>query len=91
VIKIDFLPYKMPVEYEKMLFGYDKKLLRKTLEENGFEKKGLYIFKVLNFKTDGTNFRSIRLRDEGYRISFTTKIRDKSGYDIENEVYVSDF
>ncbi len=79
------------IEYEKLLYGYNKQDIIEQLESNGFAYKGTYLFKILNFKTDNTEFKTIRLRDEGHRITFTTKKIHSSEYDEEYEVNVSDF
>jgi adenylate cyclase class 2 len=79
----------MSKEIEKRFFNFDRLNIEKILKELGAVKKGLYLFKVVQFK--GTfPIITLRLRDEGYRITFTIKEKTDD-YDLENEVIVNNF
>lgn len=82
----------MPLEYEYNFYGYDKKKLIKTMKQNGGKKFGTFIFRIMVFKNPSDETVYIRVRDEGFKITMTTKKKDKkSGFDEENEVIVNDF
>jgi adenylate cyclase class 2 len=79
----------MSKEIEKRFFNFDRLNIEKKLKELGAVKKGMYLFKVVQFK--GTfPIITLRLRDEGYRITFTIKEKTND-YDLENEVIVNNF
>jgi adenylate cyclase class 2 len=79
----------MSKEIEKRFFNFDRLNIEKILKELGAVKKGMYLFKVVQFK--GTfPIITLRLRDEGYRITFTIKEKTDD-YDLENEVIVNNF
>jgi predicted adenylyl cyclase CyaB len=79
----------MSKEIEKRFFNFDRLEIEKILKELGAVKKGIFLFKVVQFK--GTfPIITLRLRDEGYRITFTIKEKTND-YDLENEVIVNNF
>jgi len=79
----------MSKEIEKRFFNFDRLDIEKILKELGAVKKGIFLFKVVQFK--GTfPIITLRLRDEGYRITFTIKEKTDD-YDLENEVIVNNF
>jgi adenylate cyclase class 2 len=80
----------MSKEIEKRFYTFDRKELEEKIKELGGVKKGMYNFQVLAFvQPEGYNL--LRLRDEGHRITFTLKQKGADGYELENEVNVSNF
>jgi predicted adenylyl cyclase CyaB len=85
----------MSKEIELRFFSFDRKILNEKIKELGGVKKGMYHFKVVNFFPPAP-YNTLRVRDEGHRITFTIKekqkqIGDTRSYDIENEVNISNY
>ena len=80
----------MPIEIEKRFKNFNYKKAKKIIKNNGFTFFGSFLFKVIYYKSDHPN-KTIRLRDEGYRITFTIKMYDKNNYEFEDEIIVNDF
>ena len=84
----------MSVEYEYEFLNYDKKYIISEIKKKGAKKLGQFIFKVIVF-THPLSEKSatyIRIRDEGHKITMTTKTKsDKSQFENENEVIINDF
>ena len=85
----------MSKEIELKFFSFDRKILNEKIKELGGVKKGMYHFKVVNFYPP-IPYNTLRVRDEGHRITFTIKEKQKSAgdirsYDIENEVNISNY
>ena len=84
----------MSVEYEYEFLNYDKKHIISEIKKKGAKKLGQFIFKVIVFmhplSKDGSTY--IRIRDEGHKITMTTKTKsDKSQFENENELIINDF
>jgi adenylate cyclase class 2 len=84
----------MSVEYEYEFLNYDKKHVISEIKKKGAKKLGQFIFKVIVFthplSKDASTY--IRIRDEGHKITMTTKTKsDKSQFENENEVIINDF
>jgi len=80
----------MSKEIERRFYTFDRKILEEKIKEFGGVKKGMYLFQILVF-IPPKSYSMLRLRDEGYRITFTLKKRGSDGYEIEDEVIVSNF
>ena len=83
----------MPLEYEYGFFNYNKTNVIKNIKKLGFKKKGIFLFKVINF-THPLNIQNayIRIRDEGHRITLTYKSPNpKSKFENEDEVIIDNF
>jgi len=80
----------MSSEIEKRFKDFNYKKITKKLLKNEFTKVGAFVFKIINFKGLVPNQR-IRIRDEGFRITFTIKILSENSYDTEYEVIVNDY
>ena len=80
----------MPKEIEKRFFKFDEARLKEQIIALGGVRKGIFHFKVINFKPPASLDR-LRLREEGFRITFTIKKKGADGYDEENEVIVNNF
>ena len=85
----------MSKEIELKFFSFDRKILNEKIKDLGGIKKGMYHFKVVNFYPPAP-YNTLRVRDEGHRITFTIKEKQKSAgdirsYDIENEVNISNY
>ena len=84
----------MSIEYEYEFLNYDKKHIISEIKKKGAKKLGQFIFKVIVFmhplSKDGSTY--IRIRDEGHKITMTTKTKsDKSQFENENELIINDF
>jgi len=79
----------MSKEIEKRFFNFDRLEIEKILKELGAVKKGIYLFKIVQFKANPP-IKTLRVRDEGFRITFTIKEKTND-YDIENEVIINNF
>ena len=83
----------MSIEYEYEFLNYDKKHIISEIKKKGAKKLGQFIFKVIIFiHPHGGNTTYIRIRDEGHKITMTTKTKsEKSQFENENEVIINDF
>lgn len=84
----------MSIEYEYEFLNYDKKHIISEIKKRGAKKLGQFIFKVIVFTHPLSEKAStyIRVRDEGHKITMTTKTKsDKSQFESENEVIINDF
>jgi adenylate cyclase class IV len=82
----------MPREYEYRYKNFNKKDILKKFKNLGAIKNGHYIFRVQVFMHSNKNINTyIRVRDEGHRITMTTKIKTNNEFVEENEVIVNDF
>ena len=84
----------MSLEIEQNFYNFDIADIRSKLTKLGAKKK-VYLFKVYESYSKEKK-QSIRLRDEGHRITFTIKkLKNKSKpnnkYDREYEINISDF
>lgn len=79
----------MSKEIEKRFVNYDRLFIESKLKEIGAKKKGMFLFKIIQFKTKPP-IKTLRIRDEGFRITFTVKEKTND-YDIENEVNIDNF
>jgi adenylate cyclase class 2 len=79
----------MSKEIEKRFFNFDRLNIEKILKELGAVKKGIYLFKIVQFKANSP-IKTLRVRDEGFRITFTIKEKTND-YDLENEVIINNF
>jgi len=84
----------MSVEYEYEFLNYDKKYIISEIKKKRAKKLGQFIFKVIVF-THPLSEKSatyIRIRDEGHKITMTTKTKSaNSQFENENEVIINDF
>ena len=82
----------MPLEYEYRYQNINKTKILKKIQELGGYKTGHWIFRVQVFIHSHKNPNTyIRVRDEGHRITMTTKITNNKEFINENEVIVSNF
>lgn len=84
----------MSIEYEYEFLNYDKKHIISEIKKKGAKKIGQFIFKVIVFTHPLSEKAStyIRVRDEGHKITMTTKTKsEKSQFENENEVIIDDF
>lgn len=84
----------MSVEYEYEFLNYDKKHIISEIKKKGAKKLGQFIFKIIVFihplSKDSSTY--IRVRDEGHKITMTTKTKsEKSQFENENEITIDDF
>ena len=81
------------MEYEYAFKKYNKKKIISKIQKLGAEFFGHFIFKVIVFlHPQEGNKTYIRIRDEGYKCTMTTKTKsNKSQFSIENEVIIDDF
>jgi len=79
----------MSKEIEKRFFNFDRLEIEQKLKELDAVKKGIYLFKVVQYKANPP-IKTLRVRDEGFRITFTIKEKTND-YDIENEVIINNF
>ena len=85
----------MGKEIEKRFFNYNKKeVINKIMKEMNGKYKGEHIFKVWKFnipKNMSSDIHTLRVRDEGFKKTFTIKKRGKNDtYDTEYEVKIQD-
>ena len=67
----------MSLEIEKRFKNFDYKETVQKLLDNNFTKVGGFMFKIATYKGLTPNQR-IRVRDEGFRTTFTIKIINKN-------------
>jgi predicted adenylyl cyclase CyaB len=80
----------MSLEIEKRFINFDYKTLKQKLKDNEIKKTGEYLFKLSSY--EGTKKgQSIRIRDEGDKITFTIKQKNEGNYDTEWEVIINDY
>ena len=79
----------MSKEIERRFFNFDRLEIERRLKEFNAVKKGIFFFKIIQYERNAP-IKRIRLRDEGFRVTFTIK-EQTNDYDLENEVVVSDF
>ena len=81
------------MEYEYSFKKYDKKKIISQIQKLGGNFFGHFIFKVIVFMHPYEGNKTyIRIRDEGYKCTMTTKTKpNKSHFFIENEVIIDDF
>lgn len=77
------------IEFEKRYYGFDYNETKQKILAGGFKNTGNYLFTVTKFDSRETN-KTIRIRDEGHRITFTIKLSGGQ-FDEEHEVNVSDY
>lgn len=80
----------MGLEYEYRYINYNKKEIIKLIKSNGGGKKGTYLFKVTVFTHPNEKTMYIRVRDEGHRITMTTKTHSGEFSD-ENEIIIDNY
>ena len=83
----------MSIEYEYQVTEYDKDKLLVKMKDNEFVFVGIYIFKVQTFYHPLMSEKNtyIRVRDEGTKVTMTTKKKGKNGFDKEYEITVNNF
>ena len=79
----------MSKEIERRFFNFDRLEIERKLKEFNAVKKGIFFFKIIQYERNAP-IKRIRLRDEGFRVTFTIK-EQTNDYDLENEVVVNDF
>ena len=81
------------MEYEYAFKKYNKKKILSNIQKLGGTFFGHFIFKVIVFlHPHEGNKTYIRIRDEGYKCTMTTKTKtNKSQFSIENEIIIDDF
>ena len=81
------------MEYEYAFKKYNKKKILSQIQKLDGTFFGHFIFKVIVFLHPlQDNKTYIRIRDEGYKCTMTTKTKtNKSQFSIENEVIIDDF
>jgi len=79
----------MSKEIERRFFNFDRLEIERKLKEFNAVKKGIFFFKIIQYDRTAP-IKRIRLRDEGYRVTFTIK-EQTNDYDLENEVVVDNF
>jgi predicted adenylyl cyclase CyaB len=81
------------MEYEYAFKKYNKKKILSQIQKLGGTFFGHFIFKVIVFIHPLQHNKTyIRVRDEGYKCTMTTKTKtNKSQFSIENEVIIDDF
>jgi predicted adenylyl cyclase CyaB len=80
----------MSKEIEKRFYTYDRREVENKIKSLGGIRKGMYLFQILAFNQP-PGYSLLRLRDEGHRITFTLKQKGADGYELEDEVNVSNF
>jgi predicted adenylyl cyclase CyaB len=80
----------MSKEIERRFYTFDRRVLEEKIKEVGGVKKGMFKFQILAF-VPPEGYSVLRLRDEGFRITFTIKKKTADGYEEENEVIVNNF
>ncbi len=79
------------IEYERKYATYNYETVVKSLKSLKFKQKGTFLFRILNYVVTSSDVFLVRLRDEGHRVTFTTKKNHPSGFSEEHEVNVDDF
>ena len=80
----------MSKEIEKRYFTFDRREVENKIKELGGKRKGMYLFQIMAFNQP-PGYSLLRLRDEGHRITFTLKQKGIDGYELEEEVNISNF
>ena len=80
----------MSYEIEERFRNFDYKSIKNKLKELDVKHKGSFLFKIASYKSENDN-KSIRIRDEGYQITFTIKINEQKQYIKEYEVVVDNY
>jgi len=80
----------MSKEIEKRFYTFNRRDLEEKIKEYGGVKKGMFKFQILAF-VPPEGYSVLRLRDEGFRITYTIKKKTADGYEEENEVIVDNF
>ena len=80
----------MSFEIEKRFRQINIKNIKKIIKENGFKRQGGYLFKITTYKGIRDNM-VIRVRDEGFRITFTIKDTSQGKFEKEYEVNVDNY
>jgi len=80
----------MSKEIERRFYTFDRRIIEEKISELGGVKKGIFKFQILAF-VPPEGYSVLRLRDEGFRITFTIKKKTADGYEEENEVIVNNF
>ena len=80
----------MSLEIEKRFRQINITNIKKIMKQNGFKKQGGFLFKILTYKGLNDN-QVIRIRDEGFRTTFTIKDLSHKPFEKEYEVNISDF
>ena len=84
----------MPKEYEAKFLNIDVEAIKKILRKQGAKKihdpikYSRYIFKRCEEKGDKPGF--VRIRDEGNKVTMTTKVFENSKFPQEHEVVIGD-
>lgn len=81
----------MSIEHEYKFFGCNTTDVKKRLIDCGFRNTGVFLYRTLIFSLGDSSLHVIRLRDQGSCTTFTIKEKDKSGFNKETEIKVSDF
>ncbi len=80
----------MSLEIEKRFKNFDYTKLKKIFKENEIKRVGGFLFKLTSYQ--GTKEgQSIRIRDEGNKITFTIKQKNANNYDTEWEVNIDNY
>jgi CYTH domain-containing protein len=79
----------MSLEIEKRFKNYDYKTIKKIVQEK-CNHIGSYIYTFTSYEGIKPG-QSIRIRDEGSKITFTVKQKNENNYDTEWEVIVNDY
>ncbi len=80
----------MSQEIEKRFKNFDYNKIKKIFKENDIKKVGGFLFKLTSYQ--GTKEgQSIRIRDEGHKITFTIKQKNPNSYDTEWEVVIDNY
>ena len=80
----------MSFEIEKRFRQIDIKNIKKIMKENDFKRQGGYLFKITTYKGIRDNM-VIRVRDEGFRTTFTIKDTSFGKFEKEYEVNVDNY
>ena len=80
----------MTIEYEYRYVNFNKKKITSLIKANGGVKKGMFLFKIYVFTHPTEKNMYIRVRDEGYKITMTTKVSNGE-FDEENEIIIDNY
>ena len=80
----------MSLEIEKRFKNFNYNQIKKKFKNNEIKKVGGFLFKMSTYKSS-VEGQSIRIRDEGHRITFTIKQKKPQSYDTEYEVIVDNY
>jgi adenylate cyclase class 2 len=78
------------LEVEKAYFTFDEAEVRKKLAAAGATHAGLNLFR-LNQYVPPEGVKSVRVRDEGHRVTMTVKKKTDTSFDMESEVTINSF